>query len=363
MKRILSLILTTILLQSAIFAQDFVLNNPVMTPNPGQFPGGTETVSFDFYVAQSSFTFSSDALSNNYATVTFSFTKLNPTSSAPSGTGATLFNWVLTNNGGSGAGLVYTWTGTTGNVTMNVSPPATKYKITFANVPITLDATQAQSDVRVAGQFTDPGNAPTGNSGNNSAVIATYTAAGGPLPIRLLTFNGVKEVDKVQLHWQTSSEQNSNYFDVEFSADGNVWNKLGTVKAAGISNTQREYTLIHNSPVNGVNFYRLKQVDINNNFGYSNIVAINFTIKGVNIGAVYPNPFINQLKVNISSDRNEVVNIQLSDNLGRVLRTFSVSVQKGVNNASLNNLAGLAPGVYNVTVRTSYSTFRYKLKK
>jgi len=104
-------------------------------------------------------------------------------------------------------------------------------------------------------------------------------------------------------------------------------------------------------------------VDINNNFGYSNIVAINFTIKGVNIGAVYPNPFINQLKVNISSDRNEVVNIQLSDNLGRVLRTFSVSVQKGVNNASLNNLAGLAPGVYNVTVRTSYSTFRYKLKK
>jgi hypothetical protein len=363
MKKILSLILTTIVLQCALFAQDFVLNNPVMTPNPGQFPGGTETVSFDFYVAQSSFTFSSDPLSNNYATVTFSFTKLNPTTAAPTGTGAALFNWVLTNNGGSGAGLVYTWTGTTKNIIMNVSPPAAKYKITFTNVPITLDASQAQSDVRVAGQFTDPGNAPSGNTGNNSAVIATYTSAGGPLPIRLLNFNGIKEVDKVQLHWQTSSEQNSNYFDVEFSADGNIWNKIGTVKAAGNSSIQRDYALTHNSPVDGVNYYRLKQVDINNNFGYSNIVAINFTIKGVNIGAVYPNPFINQLKVNISSDRNEVVNIQLSDNLGRVLKTLSVSVQKGVNNASLDNLAGLAPGVYNVEVKTSYSTFRYKLKK
>ena len=363
MKKILSLLLITFLLQSSLLAQDFVLNNPVMTPNPGQFPGGTETVSFDFYVAQSSFTFSNDALSNNYATITFSFTKLNPTTSVPGGTGAALFNWVLTNNGGSGAGLVYTWTGTTKSVTMNVSPPAAKYKITFTNVPITLGASQAESDVRVAGQFTDPGNAPTGNAGNNSAVIATYTTAGGPLPIRLVNFIGVKEVDKVQLHWQTSSEQNSNFFDVEFSENGNVWNKIGTVKAAGNSTVQRDYVLTHNSPVNGVNYYRLKQVDINNNFAYSNIVAISFTIKGVNINSVFPNPFVNQLKISISSDRNEVVRIQLSDNLGRVLKVLTSSIQKGVNGISLNDLAGLAPGVYNVEVKTSYSTFRYKLKK
>lgn len=362
MKKILSLILITVMLQSTSVAQDFVLNNPVMAPNPGLFPGGTETVSFDFYVAQSSFTFSSNPLSNNYATITFSFTKLNPTA-APTGTGADLFNWVKTSNGGAGAGLVYTWTGTTKNVTMNVSPPAAKYKITFSNVPITLESTKAETDVRVAGQFTDPGNAPTGLAGNNSAVIATYTTSGGIVPIRLTSFNGVKDINKVQLKWQTTSEQNSKYFDVEFSENGNLWSSIGTVDAAGNSSVQRNYGLLHNTPVNGVNYYRLKQVDINGNFSYSSIVAINFTIKGVNINSVYPNPFVSQLKIDISSDRNEVVRIQLSDNMGRVLRVFNSSVQKGVNRVLVDNLAGLSPGIYNVEVKTSYSTYTYKLKK
>ncbi len=75
MKRFLTLLLITFLFQSSLVAQDFVLNNPTMTPNPGVFPGGTETISFDFYVAQASYFFSSDPLSNNYSTLTFSFTK------------------------------------------------------------------------------------------------------------------------------------------------------------------------------------------------------------------------------------------------------------------------------------------------
>ncbi len=362
MKRFLTLLLITAFFQSSLVAQDFVLNNPAMTPNPGTFPGGTETISFDFYVAQASYAFSNDPLSNNYSTLTFSFTKLNPPS-APTGTGADLFDWVKTNNGGSGVNLVYTWTGTTKNVTMNLSPPGSKYKITFTNVPITAGATPVESDIKVAGQFTDPGICTTGLTGNNYAVIATYTASGGALPIRLLSFNGVKDANKVQLKWQTSSEQNSKYFDVEFSDNATQWTSIGRVNAAGNSTIQRDYILTHNSPVNGVNYYRLKQVDINANFVYSNIVAINFTINGVNINSVYPNPFVNQLKINISSDRNEVARIQISDNLGRVIRVLNASIQKGVSSVMLDNLAVLLPGIYHVEVKTSYSTFKYKLTR
>ena len=50
MKKIITLLLSTVLLQSSLLAQDFVLDNAKMTPSPGQFPGGTETISFDFYV-------------------------------------------------------------------------------------------------------------------------------------------------------------------------------------------------------------------------------------------------------------------------------------------------------------------------
>ena len=199
--------------------------------------------------------------------------------------------------------------------------------------------------------------------GNDNTSAFTFTASGGIVPIRLLSFDGVKAVNRVILKWQTTSELDSKYFDVEFSENGNVWNSIGKVNAAGSSATERSYSLTHNSPVDGVNYYRLKQVDVNNNYSYSNIVAINFSIKGVSISAVYPNPFLSQLKIDISSDRNEVVRIQLSDNIGRVLQVFNSSIQKGVNKLSLDNLSGLAPGIYNVEVKTAYSTFWYKLKK
>src|ERR1700712_1248514 len=131
MKKYLVIFLMAFLFHNSVKAQmDFVLNNPTLGPvTPAPFPGNL-TISFDFYVAQSPFTFSSDPFSNSYATITFSFTKLNPTGIVPSGTGAALFNWVLTTNGGVGVGLVYTYTGTTKNVTMNQSPPGAKYQIT-----------------------------------------------------------------------------------------------------------------------------------------------------------------------------------------------------------------------------------------
>lgn len=338
MKRILVLILTTLLLQTSSFAQDFVLNNPVMTPNPGVFPGGTETVTFDFYVAQSSFNFSSDPLSNNYATITFSFTKLNPTGIAPSNTGASLFSWVLTNNGGVGAGLTYTYTGTTKTTSMNQSPPAAKYKITFGNVPITLPALQSETDVRVAGQFTDPGNAAPNSAGNNSSSIATYTAAGGPLPISLLDFTATKQTKGVDLNWQTTTEQNSHYFDVEFSRDGSKFESIGRVNAAGSSSTLKNYFLVHLSPVNGVNYYRLKMVDKDGTFKYSAVRAVKFS-NAILITAT-PNP---------TTDR-----VYITSNEGGVLQSVALYSINGkllqqVTNFALGksiDLSTYAPSIY-----------------
>lgn len=201
------------------------------------------------------------------------------------------------------------------------------------------------------------------NQVNDNTSSFTYTTSTTVVPIRIVTFNGLKLDNKVELKWQTSSEVNSKYFDVEFSENASQWVSIGTVNAAGNTTNPRDYSLVHNSPVNGVNYYRLKQVDADGYFSYSNIVPITFAIKGVSINSVYPNPFVSQLKIDVSSDRADVVNIQLSDNLGRVLKVEKTTLQKGVNKISLDNLSGLAPGIYNVEVKTAYSTFRYKLKK
>lgn len=360
MKKILSSLLIMVLLQSASIAQDFSLSNPTMTPAPGIYPGGTETVSFNFAVSQN-YTFSSNPASNNYAYITFSFTKLNPTSAGPSGTGATLFNWTLTTNGGTGVGLVYTWTGTTKTVTMLNVPNS--YSILFTNVPITAPATQAETDIRVAGQFTDPGNAPTGLTSNNNAVIATYTVTGAPTPVLLLFFNGTKHDNSVDLKWQTSSEINSNYFEVEFSSNGIQWAGIGKVNAAGNSTVPQNYSLVHHSPVNGTNFYRLKMVDKDGKVKLSNVITVNFTIVGISINSVNPNPFNDKIKIEISSDKNAKIYIQLSDNSGRIIKTLNVVLQNGINQVWMNDLGSLSKGIYTLEIKTAYTNFRVKIKK
>ena len=320
MKKYLVILLLSFLVNRSGKAQDFVLNNPVMGPvTPAPFPGML-TTTFDFYVAGASFNFSSDPLSNYYSTITFSFTKLNPTNSIPSGTGSSLFNWVLTNNGGVGVAKVYTWTGTTNTGTMSQSPPHAKYHITFTNAIITYAATQAQADVRVAGQFTDPGAAPTGNSGNNSSSIATYTAAGSPLPIQLLSFIATKQSSEVLLNWQTSSELNTNHFEVEFSKDGNQWQAIGNLSAAGSSSIVSSYSMIHNSPVKGANYYRLALVDNDGKIAYSPIRVVNFNSKGSI--TILPNPVIDKVYITAGADV-QIESVRLINSKGQLLQNLS----------------------------------------
>lgn len=315
---------------------EFSLYNPTINPAPATYPNGKVTVEFKFSVASQPFTFSSDDQGNNYGTVTFSFTKLNPTSVTPSGTGGALFTWVLSQTG-TGSGTVYTYTGKSKDVTMNTIP-ANVYKITFVDVYVTYPATQAETDIRVAGQFTAPNNAGADNPANNFAQIATYTIQGGVLPITLLDFTATKQNKVVDLNWQTSTEQNSSYFDVEFSRDGNKFESIGKVNAAGNSNTVKNYSLIHTSPVNGVNYYRLKLIDANGSFRYSAVRTVKFsTTASINI---MPNP---------TADR-----VYITSNEGGILQSVGLYAVNGkllqqVNNFVLGkniDLSTYAPSVY-----------------
>lgn len=149
--------------------RDFIVNNPTLSDKPGMFPGGTETITFDFFLSGGfSFDFSSDDLSNDYGTMIISFGKLDASGIQPTGTGAALFNWVYTSGTNS-------WVGTTKDVTMNPSPPDLKYKITFSNVPITEAADKSVPNLGYHVTWTDPGNAPVLDATNNDTERFTYT--------------------------------------------------------------------------------------------------------------------------------------------------------------------------------------------
>lgn len=315
-------------MQISLFAQDFALTNPTITPNPGVYPGGTETISFNFSTS-STYTFSSNSLSNNYATITFSFTKLNPTGITPTGTGAALFNFVLTNNGGTGTGLVYTYTGTTKDITMAAIP--TSYVITFSNVPITAAATQAQSDVRVAGQFTDPGNAPTGNTINNSAVIATYTTAA--LPVTISNFIISSKNCDVAVQWNYNSFLNGDYTQIEQSADGILFSPVYKINFNGETSGSYSAKL---TQVTNTGYYRLKITDKEGRIQYSEIKTAKTTCGVKEKLEMYPNPLNDGSAIFFStSEARGKGSLVLMDVYGRKLLNQEVNIIQGTNKINL----------------------------
>jgi hypothetical protein len=130
--------------------------------------------------------------------------------------------------------------------------------------------------------------------------LATKDFTVSPLPVELVYFDATLTNGQVALSWQTASEFNSNYFDVLRSGDGKNWSSIGTVAASGTSQTSLDYSLLDKSPLPGVSYYRLKQVDSNGSFDLSEIQSINNSRK-VNQVKIYPNPSDKGL-VTVASD-------------------------------------------------------------
>ena len=106
----------------------------------------------------------------------------------------------------------------------------------------------------------------------NSAYV-TITMTSG-LPIELLYFNGVVCETGNKLYWSTASEDNNDYFNIEKTRDGKIWNSISNMKGAGNSSTQLYYSFVDEDVENIINYYRLKQTDYDGKFKYSEIISI-----------------------------------------------------------------------------------------
>lgn len=97
-----------------------------------------------------------------------------------------------------------------------------------------------------------------------------------PLPIELTEFTCHSTDKFIELNWITQTETNNDYFVVEKSSNGINWQKIGTITGAGTSTTPISYVLRDHYPPNGINYYRLKQVDYNSDYTYSEITSCDF---------------------------------------------------------------------------------------
>jgi hypothetical protein len=109
------------------------------------------------------------------------------------------------------------------------------------------------------------------------------------LPLSWLGFTAVQQQSKVLLSWATAEEENTANFVVEQSTNGTAWNNIGTVQAAGNSTTQRDYTFIDPNPAPGINFYQIKEQDLDGELNYSEVASVTFTGPASQL-IVFPNP-------------------------------------------------------------------------
>jgi hypothetical protein len=155
------------------------------------------------------------------------------------------------------------------------------------------------------------------------------------LPVQLVQFIANKNDDgSVKLSWATSQEQNSNYYDVERSGDQADWTTIGSVKAKGYASTTSNYSFTDKLPLDGNGYYRLKMVDLDGKFKYSNTVSVSSS-KNNQALVIYSNPFSDQIRMKVNVSRAQDLIMTVSDMVGKTYINQSYHAQAGDNFVNL----------------------------
>jgi hypothetical protein len=174
-----------------------------------------------------------------------------------------------------------------------------------------------------------------------------------PLPVQLTSFQAVLQNEyQSVLRWTTASELNSDYFVVERSVDGVNFYEVGRKAAAGASTLSRAYELRDPSPLTGVTYYRLRQVDTDKKTAYSQVVTLAPSAREAAQANVYPNPVAGagngRLALRGLTDQKVVVRV--TDMLGRLVTTQQFLPATYTTDMPLALPASTAAGIYAVTI-------------
>jgi hypothetical protein len=171
------------------------------------------------------------------------------------------------------------------------------------------------------------------------------TGVGGvsPLPIDFMFLKGGNQENYNLLSWATASETDNSHFEIERSRDVHNFKKIAEIKAAGFSNSQKNYEYKDTEPLSNLNYYRLKQVDFDGKFRYSAMISIKnegFVFK------IYPNP----VRDNLYIEASETGTFKITNTQGQILQIGKITGESPIS------LINLSPGIY-------YLQYNYQVVK
>ena len=231
--------------------------------------------------------------------------------------------------------------------------------IIYSTTQPTINVT-TQTNNGAAGEDNNGGSisAGAGSGSNGSGII---TSSSGPLPVELTEFRAESRDTRVRLYWITATESNNDYFIIERSPNGIEYTAIAKIKGAGTTRTYNKYTTYDTDPLQGISYYRLKQMDYNSVYKYSPVVSVEFS--GILDFSFFPNPAHSGEEISFTLDKNaglKEVTASITDLTGNLLWSENISIASGNKAEFALSRLNLSEGIYLVKIQGGSA---YQVKK
>ncbi len=194
--------------------------------------------------------------------------------------------------------------------------------------------------------------------GGNSKIFAQSVYSNGALPVKFAAFSAMYQNGFTKLSWSTATETNNDYFDIERSEDGLNFTAIGKVAGATNSNRITKYTYLDKSGIErtALLYYRIKQVDKDGSFDYTEIKVVK--VPNLNVFAVhaYPNPVVRNLTVSLGEGYKSATYV-LTDMSGKSLLKGNLISSHQID------VSNLPKGAYILKLKAGDENFSKKIIK
>ena len=270
------------------------------------------------------------------------------------------YKWQRSTNGGSSwtdetspAGPVSpTWNGTAWEYVVSYTIPTSQTQLSNNGDLYRLVVATSLSNLSdVNCRFSDP-----------TIVTLNVIDCNDPLKTELLSFIGRNENDRGLLNWTTALETEPVNFDIEKSADGISFYRIGTLPGYNNGAELNEYLFIDPEALNNKNYYRLRLHSYDGKSKYSKTIQLSSGNDIFSFISVI-NPFGNNLKFEVSSDKSSVAEAELIDQTGKTVRKKIFEVSAGINKLTVENTSVLSPGLYYLRIISGGVVLRKRVLK
>lgn len=227
--------------------------------------------------------------------------------------------------------------GTLDGSQVNGQPALTGFREQWTRQLFNLQNYLNVSNLRLRFRFTSDANAGTfafetdqGFNIDNLKIVKTNTTFANLVPVNFLAFNGRLMPDKtIKLDWDVAREINHDYYEVEKSTDGISFSPIGRITGIG------PYYFVDQSPSEGNNFYRIRQVDKDRNFTLSKTINVVYNSQSLSL-RIFPNPIRDAINIEFNGPVKTRVHVQVTDMMGRTFHQQSMTLTGTERNIRIN---------------------------